>query len=220
MKNIHLECQQSNLKIGKLPRWVHPSSKECATNQMAKLVEQSDLGHWEQLPVGEVTGSAHLENKDDSIHESEPKIIKSGSAEESPGVKIGLEYQVTHSQTIENLQDNSIPDCKVKDKDVYIPPHRRSDGDWQEHAKNGFKGPQGNVKYKGHMRSGEYSDYHGTPPVHDIGSCQDLGKTEDKHSISLSKDIPGKRDANTCLDSGSSLMKSTQSVGFKWIWIV
>ena len=63
-------------------------SKEYAANQMTKLDEQSDLGHWDHLPVGEVTGSAHLGSKDGSVHKSDPRIIKSVSAEESPHVKI------------------------------------------------------------------------------------------------------------------------------------
>ena len=62
------------------------------------------------------------------------------SAEESPQVKIGSGYQVTHSQTVANQQDSCIPDCKVKDNQVYIPPHQRSDQDWQEHVKKGFQG--------------------------------------------------------------------------------
>ena len=77
-------------------------SKEYAANQMTKLDEQSDLGHRDHLPVGEVTGSAHLESKDGSIHKSDPRIIKSGSAAESPHMKIGSGYQVTHSRTVGN----------------------------------------------------------------------------------------------------------------------
>ena len=104
-------------------------SKEYAANQMTKLDEQSDLGHRDHLPVGEVTGSAHLESKDGSIHKSDPRIIKSGSAAESPHMKIGSGYQVTHSGTVGNQHDNYTLDCKVKDNQAYIPPHRRSDQD-------------------------------------------------------------------------------------------
>ena len=168
------------------------SSKECATNQMAKLDEQSDLGHWDQLPVGEVTGSAHLENSDDdSIQESEPKIITSVSAGESHGVKTCLEYQGTYSQTVENLQDSSIPDCKVKDKHVYIPPHRQSVQEWQEHSKKGFKGPPWNVNNKDHLQPG-------TPLIHSTGLSQDRDEKESEHKAS---------------DPGGSVKKSTQSVG-------
>ena len=129
-------------------------SKEYAANQMTKLGEQSDLGHQDHLPVGEVTESVHLESKDGNIHKSDPRVIKSMSAEESPHMKIGSGYQVTHSQTVGNQQDN-----KVKDNPVYIPPHQRSDRDWQEHMKKGFKGLQWNANSKAHLRSAEYSDH-------------------------------------------------------------
>ena len=102
-------------------------SKEYGANEMTKLDEQSDLGHLDHLLVGEVTGSAHLDSKDLSIHKSEPRIIKSGCVEESPHVKIDSGYQVTYSQTVGNQHDNCILDCKVKDNQVYLPPHRRSD---------------------------------------------------------------------------------------------
>ena len=71
-------------------------SKEDAA-KMIELDEQSDLGHQDHLSIGEVVGSTHLGSKDVSIHQSEPRIIKSVSAEESPHVKIGSGYQVTHS---------------------------------------------------------------------------------------------------------------------------
>ena len=123
-------------------------SKEYAAYQMTKLDKQFDLGHQDHLPVGEVTGSAHLESKDGNIHKSDLRIIKSVSAEESPHVKIGSGYQVTHSRTVGNQQDNCILDCKVKDNQVYIPPNQRSDQDWQEHVKKGFQGLQWNANSK------------------------------------------------------------------------
>ena len=115
-------------------------SKEYGAKKMTKLDEQSDLGHLNQLLVGEVTGSVHLESKDYGMHKSEPRIIKSISVEESLHVKIGSGYQVTHLQTVGNQQDKCILDCKVKNNQVYIPPHRRSDQDWQDHVEKGFKG--------------------------------------------------------------------------------
>ena len=71
-------------------------SKEDAA-KMIELDEQSDLGHQDHLSIGEVVGSTHLGSKDVSIHKSEPRIIKLVNAEESPQVKIGSGYQVTHS---------------------------------------------------------------------------------------------------------------------------
>ena len=62
---------------------------------MTTLDEQSDLGNQDQLPVGQVTGSAHLESKDDNIHKSEL------NSRESSEVKICSDYQVTHLQTAE-----------------------------------------------------------------------------------------------------------------------
>ena len=185
-------------------------SKEYAANQMTKLDEQSDLGHWDHFPVGEVTGSAHLESKDGSIHKSDPRIIKSVSAEESPHVKIGSGYQVTHSRTVGNQQDNSILDCKVKDNQVYIPPHRRSNQDWPEHVKKGFQGLQWNAKSKAHLRSAEYSDHQKGQLEQVIRSANDLVGTKDKHIASFPKDIPGKIEAHT--HSRGSSRNSTQSV--------
>ena len=115
-------------------------SKEYGAKKMTKLDEQSDLGHLNQLLVGEVMGSVHLESKDYCMHKSEPRIIKSISVEESLHVKIGSGYQVTHLQTVGNQQDKCILDCKFKNNQVYIPPHRRSDQDWQDHVEKGFKG--------------------------------------------------------------------------------
>ena len=97
-------------------------SKEDAA-QMTELDEQSDLGHQDHLSIGKVKGSAHLQSNDISIHKSEPRIIQSVHAEESPHVKIGSGYQVTHLRTVGNQQDNCILDCKVKVNRVYIPPH-------------------------------------------------------------------------------------------------
>ena len=185
-------------------------SKEYAANQMTKLDEQSDLGHHDHLPVGEVTGSAHLESKDDSIHKSEPRIIKSVCAEESSHVKIGSGYQVTHSQNVGNQQDNCILDCKVKDNQVYIPPHRRSDQEWQEHVKRGFKSLQWNANSKAHLRSEENSDHQKGQLEQVTRSANDLVVTKDKHTGSLLKDIPGKIGAHT--HSGGLSRNSTQSV--------
>ena len=185
-------------------------SKEYKAKKMTELDEQSDLGHRDQLSVGEVIGSAHLESKDDSIHKSEPRIIKSVYVEESPHVKIGSGYQVTHSRTVGNQQDNCIFDCKVKDNQVYIPPHRRSDQDCQEHVKKGFKGPQWNANSKTHLRSGEYSDHQKGQLEHLTRSAHDLVGTKDKHIASLLKDVPGKIEAHT--HSGGSSRNSTQSV--------
>ena len=185
-------------------------SKEYGANEMTKLDEQSDLGHLDHLPVGEVTGSAHLDSKYKSIHKSEPRIIKSVCVEESPHVKIGSGYQVTYLQTVGNQQDNCILDCKVKDNQVYLPPHRRSDRDWQEHVKKGFKGLQRNANSKVHLRSAEYSDHQKGQLEQMIRSANDLVKTKDKHTASFPKDIPGKIEAHT--HSRGSLRNSTQSV--------
>ena len=185
-------------------------SKEYGANEMTKLDEQSDLDHLDHLPVGEVTGSAHLDSKDKSIHKSEPRIFKSVCVEESPHVKIGSGYQVTYSQTIGNQQDNCILDCKVKDNQVYLPPHRRSDRDWQEHVKKGFKDLQRNANSKVHLRSAEYSDQQKGPFEQVIRSTNDLVGTKDKHTALFPKDIPGKIEAHT--HSRDSSRNSTQSV--------
>ena len=185
-------------------------SKEYGANEMTKLDEQSDLGHLDHLPVGEVTGSAHLDSKDKSIHKSEPRIIKSVCVEESPHVKIGSGYQVTYLQTVGNQQDNCILDCKVKDNQVYLPPHRRSDLDWQEHVKKGFKGLQRNANSKVHLRSAEYSDQQKGPFEQVTRSTNDLVGTKDKQTASFPKDIPGKIEAHT--HSRGSSRSSTQSV--------
>ena len=188
-------------------------SKEYAANQMTQLDEQSDLGHWDHLPVGEVTGSAHLESKDGSVHKSDPRIIKSVSAEESPHVKIGSGYQVTHLQTVGNQQDNCILACKVKHNQVYIPPHRRSDQDWQEHVKKGFQGLRWNPNTEAHLRPTEYSDHQKGQLEQVIRTANDLVGTKDKHTASFPKDIPGKIEAQT--HSGDSSRNSTQSVGIQ-----
>ena len=185
-------------------------SKEYAAKKMTKLDEQSDLGHQDQLPVREVTGSAHLEIKDEGIHKSESRIIKSVHAEESPHVKIGSGYQVTHSRTVGNQQDNCILDCKVKDNQVYIPPHRRSDRDWQDHVEKGFKGLQWNASSKVHLRSEEYSDHQKGQLEQVIRSGNDLVGTKDKQTASFPKDIPGKIEAHT--HSRGSSRHCTQSV--------
>ena len=185
-------------------------SKEYVANQMTKLDEQSDLVHQDQLLVEEVTGSVHLESKGDGIQKSEPRIIKSVSAEESPPVKIGSGYQVTHSRTGWNQRDHCILDCRVKDNQVYLPPHRRSDRDWQEHVKKGFKGLQRNANRKVHLRSGEYSDHQKGQLEHLTRSANDLIGTKDKHIASVPKDILVETIANT--HSGGSLRNSTQSV--------
>ena len=185
-------------------------SKEYGANEMTKLDEQSDLDHLYHLPVGEVTGSAHLDSKDKSIHKSEPRIFKSVCVEESPHVKIGSGYQVTYSQTIGNQQDNCILDCKVKDNQVYLPPHRRSDRDWQEHVKKGFKGLQRNANSKVHLRSAEYSAQQKGPFEQVIRSTNDLVGTKDKHTALFPKDIPRKIEAHT--HSRDSSRNSTRSV--------
>ena len=154
--------------------------------------------------------SAHLESKDVSIHKSEPRIIKSVSAEESPHAKIGSGYQVTHSQTVGNQQDNSILDCKIKDNQVYIPPHQRSDQDWQEHVKKGFQGLQWNANSKAYPRSEEYSDDQKGQLEQVTRSANNLVRTKDKQTVSLPKDIPGKIGAHT--HSGGLSRNSTQSV--------
>ena len=180
-------------------------SKEYAANQITKLGEQSDLGHQDHLPVGEVTGSVHSESKDGNIHKSDPRIIKSMSAEESPHMKIGSGYQVSHSQTVGNQQDN-----KVKDNPVYIPPHQRSDRDLQEHMKKGFKGLQWNANSKAHLKSAEYSDHQKGQLEQVIRSANDLVWTKDKHIALFPKDIPGKIEADP--HSRGSSRNSTQSV--------
>ena len=185
-------------------------SKEYAAKKMTELDEQSDLGHQDHLSTGEVIGSAYLESKDVSIHKSEPRIIKLVSVEEAPHVKMGSGYQVTHSQTIGNQQDNYILDCKVRHNQVYIPPHRRSDQDWQEHVKKGFQAPQWNAKSKAHLRSAEYSDHQKGQLEQVIRSANDLVGTKDKHTTSFPKDIPGKVGAHTY--SGGSSGNCTQSV--------
>ena len=166
------------------------------------------MGHWDHLPVGEVTGSAHLESKDGNIHKSDPRIIKSGSAEESPHMKIDSGYQVTHSQTVGNQQDNCILDCNVKDIQVYIPPHRRSDQDWQAHVKKGFQGLQWNANSKAHLRSAEYSDHQKRQLEQVIRPANDLSGTKDKHTTLFPKDILGKVEVHT--HSGGSSRNSTQ----------
>ena len=188
-------------------------SKEYTANQMTKLDEESDLGHWDHLPVGEVIGSTHLESMDVSIHKPEPRIIKSVHAEESLHVKISSGYHVTHLQTVGNQQDNCILDCKVNDNQVYIPPHRRSDRDWQEHVKKGFQGLQWNPNSKAHLRSAEYSDHQKRQLEQVIRTANDLVGTKDKHTASFPKDIPGKTEAHT--HSGDSSRNSTQSVGIQ-----
>ena len=182
-------------------------SKEDAA-KMIELDEQSDLGHQDHLSIGEVVGSTHLGSKDVGIHKSEPRIIKSVSAEESPHVKIGSGYQVTHSRTVADQQDSYIPDYKVKDTQVYIPPHRRSDQDWQEHVKKGFKGLQRNANSKVHLKSGDYSDHQKGQLEHLTRSANDLVRTKDKHIASLPKDILVETIANT--HSGISSRNPTQ----------
>ena len=125
-------------------------------------------------------------------------------------MKISSGYQVTHSRTVGNQQDNCILDCKVKDNQVYIPPHRRSDQDWQEHVKKGFKGLQWNANGKAHLRSAEYSDHQKGQLEQVPRSAHDLVRTKDEHTVLFLKDIPGKIEAHT--HSRGSSRNSTQSV--------
>ena len=176
-RGLQFAIQESNTSIVSGMHDAH-CSKEYAA-KMTELDEQSDLGHQDHLSTGEVIGSAYLGSKDVSIHKSEPRIIKSVSVEESTYVKMGSGYQVTHSRTIGTQQDNYILDCKVKDNHLYIPPHRRSDQDWQEHVKKGFQGPQWNANSKAHLRSGEYSDHQKGQLEHLTRSANDLVGTKD-----------------------------------------
>ena len=93
---------------------------------------------------------------------------------------------------------------------MYIPPHGRSDQDWQKHVKKGFQAPQWNAKSKAHLRSAEYSDHQKGQLEQVIRSANDLVGTKDKHTASFPKDIPGKIEAHT--HSGGSSQNSTQSV--------
>ena len=207
-RGLQFAIQESNTSIVSGMHDAH-CSKEYAA-KMTELDEQSDLGHQDHLSTGEVIGSAYLGSKDVSIHKSEPRIIKSVSVEESTYVKIGLGYQVTPLQTVVDPQDSCIPDCKVKDSQVYIPPHRRSDQDWQEHVKKGFQGLQWNATSKAHLRSAENSDHQKGQLKPVIRSANDSVRTKDKHTASLPKDIPGKVEVHT--HSGGSSRNSTQSV--------
>ena len=63
--------------------------------------------------------------------------------------------------------------------------------------KKGFEGLQRNANSKVHLRSAEYSDQQKGPFEQVIRSTNDLVGTNDKHTASFPKDIPGKIEAHT-----------------------
>ena len=56
------------------------------------------------------------------------------SVEKSLGTKVCSGDGMIYSQPAEAIQDQG-PALTIKKNQVYIPPHRRSSQDWQEHMK-------------------------------------------------------------------------------------
>ena len=185
---------------------VYCSQKNVA-KQMPELDEESDLGHQYQLAnVRTATGNAHLDSRDGNIHKSDTRIMNSKTADESPDVKACSGNQMTQSQTCGTKQGH-IPEHEVKDKQVYIPPHRRRNQDWQEHMKRRFTGQQKIVNKNPHIRLEEYSDQHSVQVTKTATGLVGMVKKQIKL---LSEDIPKKMEVNTHSDSLFRLL--TQSV--------
>ena len=164
---------------------VYCSQKNVA-KQMPELDEESDLGHQYQLAnVGKATRNAHLDSRDGNIHKSDTRIMNSKTADESPDVKACSGNQMTQSQTCGTKQGH-IHVHEVKDKQVYIPPHRRRNQDWQEHMKRGFTGQQKIVNENAHIRLEEYSDQHS---VQVTKTATGLVGTVEKQIKLLSEDV-------------------------------
>ena len=126
-----------------------------AEKQMAKLDEESDLNHLDQpSEIGKAAIGAHLKTKEDNLCKSNQKMMSLMSAENHSNVKVCVGNGVACSQVTEITQDHNIPtpDHNVKENQVYIPPHRRSDQDWQEHVNKGFTGQPWNVNSKSHLQ--------------------------------------------------------------------
>ena len=98
------------------------------------------------------------------------------------------------------LSKDHIPEHKVKDKQVYIPPHGRNQ-DWQEHMK--FTGQQKIVNENAHIRSEEYSDQHSVKVTKTATGF--VGMVEKQFKL-LSEDIPTKMEVNTHSDSSFGLL--------------
>ena len=160
------------------------------------------------LGIGETAIGALWKGKDNHC-ESNQRITNSMNSEKSSDLMVSVANLVTCLQGSEVLQDQSdhIPDHNVKKNKVYIPPHQRSNQDWQEHVKRGFTGQQWNINNKSHKGSEENSE----PEVQASKSTSDLVGTVDKEISSVADDIPRRWENNTCSTGVSeSLTKSIE----------
>ena len=179
---------------------------------MAKLDKESDLGYLDnQSEIGKAAKSAQLESGE-NLCESNLRMTNLMSIEKSSDTTACLGDGVIHSQTAEVIQDqdNLIANDDVKEKQLYIPPHRRTNQDWQEHVKQGFSCQQWNINSKLLKGSEENSELEGAQLGPVLGSSNNLVGTEGKQISLGSEDIPERVEVNTY--SKDSLRNLTKSI--------
>ena len=188
-------------------------SIEDAEKQMTKLDEESDLGHMNPpSTIRDTAIRAPLRGKENNLCKSNLRITNSIKTEKSSDVEICVGGGVMCSQTAEIIedQDKYIPDQNVKEK-VYIPPHRRSNQDWQEHVKKGFTGQKWNVNSKSYKGSEENSEPEGAHLGPILELTNNLVGTEGEQISLVSEDIPERGEVNTySKDSSRNLTKSIE----------
>ena len=180
---------------------------------MTKLDEESGLGYMDRpLGIGETAIGALWKGKDNPC-ESNQRTTNSINSEKSSDLMVSVANVVTCLQGSEVTQDQSdhIPDHNIKENKVYIPPHRRTNQDWQNHVKRGFRGQQWNINSNSHKGSEENSEPEGAPLGPVLESTNNLVGTEGKQISLVSEDIPDRVKVNTySKDSSRNLTKSIE----------
>ena len=173
------------------------SVKGYAEKEMAKLDEESDLNHLDQPSAR--GKAAHLKNKEDSLCKSNQRMTNFISVENPSDVMVYVGYSMSCSQVTEIVQDHNIPipDHNVKENQVYIPPHQRSDQDWQEHVKKGFTGQQWNIESKSHKGSAGYSNSQMVKLLKASKSTSDLSGNMDDQISFAAGNISGRKEVST-----------------------
>ena len=183
-----------------------------AGKQMTKLDEESGLGYMDQpLGIGETAIGALWKGKDNPC-ESNQNTTNSINSEKSSDLMVSVANVVTCLQGSEVTQDQSdhIPDHNIKENKVYIPPHRRSNHDWQEHVKRGFTSQQWNINTKSYKGSEENSEPEGAQLVPVSKSTNNLVGTKGKQILVVTGNIFERMDVDTY--SKGSLGNSIRSI--------
>ena len=186
--------------------------------QMTKLDEESDLGNVDQLlALGEAVDqplalgdAVPQDGKGNNLCESHQRMSNLMSAETSLAMKVCSGDEMIHSQPVEAIQDQG-PALTIKERQVYIPPHGRTNQDWQNHVKKGLTGQQWNINSNSHKGSEENSEPEGAQlgPVSKL--TNNLVGTEGKQISLVSEDIPERVEVNTySKDSSRNLTKSIE----------